>query len=117
MSACGPASTPAVTSLWPFKYFVALCITTSTPSEIGCWLIGLANVLSMTEVMPRLRQTRATAAMSTHRNVGLMGDSNQTSFVLLVTMRSRLANSSMETNRAVMPNFGKRSAMRCSVPP
>ena len=46
----GPASAPAVTSLWPFRYFVALCMTRSTPSAIGCWLTGLANVLSMTEI-------------------------------------------------------------------
>ena len=80
-SAPAPASAPAVTSLWPFRYFVALCITRSTPSAIGCWLIGLAKVLSMTEITPRARHARATAAMSTQRSVGLIGDSNQTSFV------------------------------------
>ena len=49
----GPASAPAVTSLWPFRYLVTLCMTRSTPSAIGCWLIGLANVLSMIEMTPR----------------------------------------------------------------
>ncbi len=44
-----PASAPAVTSLWPLRYLVALCITTSTPSASGCWLTGLANVLSTTD--------------------------------------------------------------------
>ncbi len=76
-----PASAPAVTSLWPFRYFVALCMTRSTPSAIGCWLIGLANVLSITDSTPRARQADAIAAMSTHRSVGLIGDSNQRSFV------------------------------------
>ena len=52
----GPASAPAVTSLWPLRYFVALCMTRSTPSAIGCWLTGLAKVLSMTEITPRARQ-------------------------------------------------------------
>ena len=28
--------TPAVTSLCPLRYLVALCITTSTPSDSGC---------------------------------------------------------------------------------
>ena len=36
ISSLGPASAPAVTSLWPLRYFVALCITTSTPSASGC---------------------------------------------------------------------------------
>src|SRR3954454_1548654 len=78
----GPARAPAVTSLCPFRYFVALCITRSTPSAIGCWLIGLAKVLSIIERTFLALQARATAAMSTQRSVGLIGDSNQTSFVL-----------------------------------
>ena len=53
--------TPPVTSLWPFRYFVALCIARSTPSASGCWLIGLANVLSMTDSTPRARQASAIA--------------------------------------------------------
>ena len=106
----GPASAPAVTSLWPFRYFVALCITRSTPSAIGCWLIGLANVLSTTEMTPRARHARATAAMSTQRSVGLIGDSNQTSFVASEKIDSGRASSSSDTNRGWMPNFGSRSA-------
>ncbi len=42
-------TTPPVTSLWPFRYLVALCIARSTPSASGCWLIGLAKVLSITD--------------------------------------------------------------------
>ncbi len=81
MSAALPASAPAVTSEWPLMYFVALCITRSTPSAIGCWLTGLANVLSTIASTPRARHAAATAAISTHRSVGLIGDSNQTIFV------------------------------------
>ena len=50
MSGAAPASAPAVTSLCPFRYFVAECMTRSTPSAIGCWLIGLAKVLSMADI-------------------------------------------------------------------
>ena len=77
-SALGPATLPPVTSLWPFRYFVALCIARSTPSASGCWLMGLANVLSMTDSTPRARHAAAIFAMSTQRSVGLIGDSNQT---------------------------------------
>ena len=75
---CDPVTTPPVTSLWPFRYFVALCIARSTPSASGCWLIGLAKVLSMTDSTPRARQAAAIRRTSTQRSVGLIGDSNQT---------------------------------------
>ncbi len=87
------------------------------PSASGCWLIGLANVLSMTEITPRAWQARPTAAMSTQRSVGLIGDSNQTSLVASEIIASGFDSSSSETNRGRMPNFGSRSASRCSVPP
>ena len=35
-------------------------MTRSTPSAIGCWLMGLANVLSITDITPRARQAAAT---------------------------------------------------------
>ena len=60
MSAWGPVTHPPVTSACPLRYFVALCIARSTPSAIGCWLIGLANVLSSTETTPRARHAAAT---------------------------------------------------------
>ena len=98
-------------------YFVTLCITRSTPRAIGCWLTGLANVLSTTDRTLRARHAEATAAISTQRSVGLIGDSNQTSFVAGVKSPSGCASSSSDTNRETMPNFGSRSARRCSVPP
>ena len=66
---------------------------------------------------PRARHAAATAAMSTQRSVGLIGDSNQTSFVDGEKIDSGWRSSSIDTNRGLMPNFGSRSAMRCSVPP
>ena len=35
-------------SLWPPRYFVPLCTTTSIPSAIGFWWMGVAKVLSIT---------------------------------------------------------------------
>ena len=103
--------------MWPFRYFVALCITRSTPSASGCWLIGLAKVLSITEMTPRARQAAATAAMSTQRSVGLIGDSNQTRRVFsdssCLGRRERL--DPLEPDQHAQP--GEDSVSRCSVPP
>ena len=33
ISACDPDSTPPVTSLWPFRYLVQLCIDRSMPID------------------------------------------------------------------------------------
>ncbi len=89
----------------------------STPSDNGCWLIGLAKVLSTTEMTPRARQAFATAAMSMQRSVGLIGDSNQTNLVASVMTASGVRKSSIDTNRDRIPNLGSRSAIRCKVPP
>ena len=108
----GPVTTPPVTSLCPFRYFVALCIDRSTPSASGCWLIGLAKVLSITERTPRFRQASAIGRMSTQRSVGLMGDSNQRMRVRAPMTLSGRASSSRETNRAITPNLVSRSLSR-----
>jgi hypothetical protein len=91
---------------------VALCITMSTPSAIGSWLTGLANVLSTAEMTLRARQARAIAATSTQRSVGLIGDSNHRSLVAFEMTESGWPRSSIETNRDLIPNFGNRSAIR-----
>ena len=41
-------TTPPTLSLWPFRYFVVLCVTRSAPNSIGRWMYGLAKVLSTT---------------------------------------------------------------------
>jgi hypothetical protein len=44
MSSCPPSTTPAIRSLWPLRYFVALCRVMSKPSLAGCRFTGDANV-------------------------------------------------------------------------
>jgi hypothetical protein len=111
-SARDPESTPPVTSLWPFKYFVALCIERSTPMASGCWLTGLAKVLSMPESTPAARHAAAIDRMSTQRSVGLIGDSNHTIFVWGPITVAGDANCSSETNRRAMPRPDSRCSMR-----
>ncbi len=102
MISARPASAPATMSLWPLRYFVAECITRSTPRSSGRWLIGLANVLSNTDTTPRSRHADAIRRMSRQRSVGLVGDSNQSTFVSgpMYAARSSLAG----TRRTRTPN-------------
>ena len=74
-------SAPATTSLWPFKYFVAECMTMSAPSSIGCVKTGVATVLSMARRAPAPWAISAAAAMSVIAHVGFAGLSIQISFV------------------------------------
>ena len=69
-----PLTDPARISLWPPKYFVALWITKSIPTSIGFWLIGLANVLSITEIRRLLFAKSEIEDKSTMFNNGLLGD-------------------------------------------
>ena len=74
-------ATPPTMSEWPFRNFVAECMTMSAPSSSGRWIQGVAKVLSTTTRMPRLRAVSATAAMSTRRRSGFVGVSIQIIFV------------------------------------
>ena len=74
-------ATPPTMSECPFRNLVAECMTMSAPSSSGRWIHGVAKVLSTTTRMPRARAIAATAAMSTSRSIGLLGDSIQTIFV------------------------------------
>ena len=47
-----PATAPAITSLWPLRYLVALWITTSAPCSSGRKLIGEAKVESTISASP-----------------------------------------------------------------
>ncbi len=77
-----PPTTPAEVSECPARYFVALCQTRSTPSSIGRWLTGVANVLSASVTMPRARaRSRRPRAMSVISSRGLLGDSIRNSRV------------------------------------
>ncbi len=117
-SAARPAMTPPVTSLWPLRYFVALCMTRSTPSASGRWLTGSRRCCRSPRATPRHGTPPRRPAMSTHRSVGLIGDSNQTSFV-----RSEMP---IAGDRAARRGSGSASSRRtargidcsrCSVPP
>src|SRR5687768_16855131 len=81
-TALAPDSTPPVTSLWPLRYFVQLCIDTAMPIDNTGWLMELAKVLSTAEITPAFLHAAATLPTSMHRSVGLIGDSNHTIFVL-----------------------------------
>ena len=64
-------TTPPMLSLWPFRYFVVLCVTRSAPNSIGRWTYGLANVLSTTsrEAVP-VRQLRGGAQIGQRASSG-----------------------------------------------
>ncbi|MCY1291263.1 hypothetical protein D9M70_404460 [compost metagenome] len=74
ISSFEPVTTPATTSEWPPRYLDAEWMTRSTPSEIGCWKIGLAQLLSMAVMMPwslARRAREATSWVSITQLVGL----------------------------------------------
>jgi len=85
-------SAPPTVSECPPTYFVVECITMSAPSSIGRVSIGVAKVLSTTEIAPALRARAHTAAMSTSFSVGFVGVSSHTIFGLC----SRIAASAFE---------------------
>ena len=74
MRSRAPMIAPAVTSLWPLRYFVTLCITRSTPNASGCWRYGVANVLSMTDVTPAARQIVGEKARAAATGAGRNAD-------------------------------------------
>src|ERR687892_19908 len=74
-------SAPATTSLWPFRYLVAECITRSAPRSSGRVSSGVATVLSTASSAPAACASLAAAAMSVIAQVGLAGVSIQSSRV------------------------------------
>ena len=73
MCACDPASTPATTSLWPFRYLVALWATRSMPCSIGRWKSGLLKLLSQRVSTPCSFAIAATAERSCSSKVSELG--------------------------------------------
>ena len=61
-SAPAPITAPAVRSLWPPRYLVALWMTRSARWSSGDWFTGLANVLSTTTAAPTAWASAAVAA-------------------------------------------------------
>mmetsp|Transcript_18516 Transcript_18516/g.60799 ORF Transcript_18516/g.60799 Transcript_18516/m.60799 type:complete len:227 (-) Transcript_18516:237-917(-) len=72
--------TPASTSLCPFRYFVAECITMSAPKFRGWLSTGVAAVLSTTQNAPMSCAMLEISDMSETDQVGLAGVSSQTNF-------------------------------------
>jgi hypothetical protein len=72
---------PPTTSLWPLRYFVVECVTTSKPRSSGRWKYGVMKVLSHTERMLRFFAVSATRGRSMSFIIGLVGDSTHTIFV------------------------------------
>ena len=66
-----PTTTPAITSLWPDRYFVADSITRSAPCSSGRHTVGEANVLSTVSSAPCRWATSASAGRSARTQVGL----------------------------------------------
>src|SRR5690606_13747 len=64
---------PAVRSLCPPRYLVALCTIMSIPKSPGRWLMGDAKVLSHIVVMPLLRAHLPTNARSVRARLGFDG--------------------------------------------
>ena len=85
MNDADPATAPAITSLCPFRYLVALVMTTSAPCSIGRRLIGLAKVASTRRASPNSLVTCAIGPRSSTRSVGLVGVSTKIARVVLRT--------------------------------
>ena len=97
----GPASAPAVTSVWPLRYFVD-AVHHEIDAERDRLLIDRAGERVVDDRdARRARGTRAaTAAISTQRSVGLIGDSNQTTLRRRREQRSRDAPARRATRSA-----------------
>src|SRR5690606_7759189 len=57
---------------------VADCMETVAPNSSGCWLSGVAKVLSTATIAPGLRGAEHTTARSATVSSGLDGDSSHT---------------------------------------
>ena len=71
-------SAPPTTSLCPFRYLVAECMTMSAPSASGRVSTGVATVLSTARSAPASCASAAHAAMSVTAQVGFAGVSIHT---------------------------------------
>ena len=110
-------ASPATKSLWPPKYFVALCTTISAPNSSGRCRYGVMNVLSTIVKMLCFFAIAATPARSVTVKSGFAGLSTKnalTSGVIFDSSVSRFVVSSMEY---VMPRFLKTLSKTRNVPP
>src|SRR5688572_11313752 len=96
---------PAITRPWPSRYLVPECITMSAPSLIGCCSAGEQKQLSTTSSAPAPCAILASAAMSHTSVSGLVGDSANSSLVLVWIASRHCATSVCDTNVVSTPNL------------
>ena len=117
MSEAVPATAPAMTSLCPFRYFVALVITTSAPCSSGRKLIGLAKVASTRSARPCSRAAWATADTSSTRITGFVGVSMKIARVVRRTEPRQFLGWSGSTYVTSIPSRPSSSSKSLRVPP
>ena len=112
----GPHTTPASTSLWPARYFVALWTTRSIPKAAGRQLTGVANVASIIDLtVRRVLHAAATRSRSTHDRYGLVGDSLSTRRVSGRSASGRAPTSPAGSSVWVTPKRASTSVTNSSV--
>ncbi len=94
---------PAITSVWPFKYFVALWITTSAPCSSRRKLTGEAKVESTSRASPSALHSVPMESMSRTRITGLVGVSTNTARVFFLSARFQDRDSRGLTKETSIP--------------
>jgi hypothetical protein len=109
ISSGAPTATPPVLSLWPPRYLVADCTTTSTPCSSGRTTAGEVNVASTTSWAPASCAMPARPGRSATDSVGLASVSAHTTAVSGRTA-ARTASRSVPSTKVV------DTPKRCSTP-
>src|SRR6266545_635707 len=106
-----------MTSVWPFRYFVAEWMTRSAPCSSGRKFTGEANVESTSSASPSSLQMPATGSRSMTRINGLVGVSRNTARVVLRIAFFQVRDCVGFTNETSMPSFPNSSRnSRCTPP-
>ncbi len=101
-------SAPPCTSLWPPRYLVVECSTTSAPSASGCCSAGVAKVPSTSSCAPRACAISASRARSTTFISGFDGLSAQTRRVAGVSaLLDRVEVGHRDRGRRQSPSAGR----------
>ena len=112
------STAPPTTSVWPPRYFVEECTTTSAPSvERLLQVRRREGVVDHDAARRRRARRRRRAPMSTVASVGLVGDSHHTIAVSSVSARSSAAGSPRSTASNRRPASAWTRATRRKVPP
>ena len=112
-----PATAPAMTSVCPLRYLVALWITMSAPCSSGRKLIGDANVESTRRASPSAFASVAIGSRSTTRISGLVGVSTNIARVFLRNASFQARERSGSTKVTSMPKRPNSSVNRRWTPP